>query len=158
MRKHQYSRLYHAFITPGEQWRAWFAIASVLIWVACVFVLVLNDPSETLFFWLTMTLLTSNFLAIRAWWYPEREEEAMVMMTKEERRRSLTEREALIAEGKSWFKYVQKDFTAKGGITPDEAVDRENFFLALGLLGNAADLDIDDVDYPGEGTGDEHSD
>lgn len=73
------------------------------------------------------------------------------MPTKEEWRASVSEREALIAEGKSWFEYVADDFIARGGIVPDEAMDRESFFLAIGLLGNLAELDMDDVTYPGEG-------
>lgn len=82
----------------------------------------------------------------------------MVMMTKEERRDSLSKRDALIAEGKSWFKYIEKEFEELVEEEDGQEGENNRLFLAIGLLGNLAELDTDDVDYPGEGTGDEHSD
>lgn len=73
----------------------------------------------------------------------------MKAMTKEEQRRAA--KDPIFDEGRSWFQYIADEFVRKGGIVPDEAVDRHSFFLALGLLGRLADFDYDDVDYTLEG-------
>lgn len=59
----------------------------------------------------------------------------------------LGERRALVCEGKSWFDYIYKDFHRLRGLDADSLTRNDDFWLALGLLGNHADLDRDDVDY-----------